>query len=1023
MKKFFLFTMCIFLFCGGVMAQQIKKISGTVVDSSTGQPLIGATITEEGGTHSVTVTDLDGNYTMNVTSDRISVTYVSYKSQTVTLESSGVYDIKLVTDENKLNEVVVIGYGTQKKSDLTGSLSSVSGKDLQNMAESNVSNMLAGKAAGVFVAASSGQPGSDAVVRIRGLGTVNDNNPLYVVDGQFMDDISSINPADIDRIEVLKDASACAIYGSRGSNGVILITTKSGVKGKTSVSFNSFIGVKNSYKALDMMNSEQFYNFITTAYANDASFQSSMKDKFTNQYKKGYNTDWWKECTRTALTQNYNFNISKGTDDSRSYLSLGYVDDEGALITTMFKRFNLNLKQEYDLGKYVTLGVNVTLSKANKRDAGQLPSFDQIQKADPFTPVISPLVDPSSENYQYDKYAPTEWSFNPNPVSMLRLPNRHDDIFNVFGNAYAQVKLFKGLTYRAQYSYERFYDLFKNFIPVYTATFSSDNLANKESKYNTVTKLTENSDLVKNYIIENRLNYTNTFGKNNLDAMFAITYENNDEETINAYKRNALGNENIYQILDAQTAGDQTSGEKIVSTMMSYLGRVNYSYADKYLFTASFRADGSSKFAKGNRWGFFPSLALGWRISNEQFFKNLNIDNTVSNLKLRAGWGENGNQRINRLAALTLIGTTVEDQWNFGSGYSQGYVPTYTGNTDVKWEKDRQTNIGLDLGMFGNSLNATMDFYVKKTVDMLLQVPIPAFGAYANDPYFNAGDLKNTGFELNLDYHGKIGSDLRYNAGLNMSTYKTKVTRLTSDYLTGNVSRTYVGGPIGRFWGYKKIGIFQNQSEIDSYVGKDGAKIQPNAKPGDFKFAKLGATGALSDDQDRTFIGDPNPDLIYGFNLGFQYKNFDLSMFFQGTIGNDIYNEAKGNLAEAGLQNALAEAYTKAWTKEGDNAKYPRMTNQDTNNNYRASSFYVEKGSYLRMQNIQLGYNLPSRLCEKSKLFSSCRLYVAGENVFTLTGYKGLDPEIGVDNALNTGYDETHYPTCRTFTFGINLQF
>jgi len=1023
MKKFFLFVICVFLVCGGVMAQQIKKISGTVVDSSTGQPLIGATIKEDEGTHNVTVTDLDGNYTMNVTSDRISVTYVSYKSQTVTIAGSGVYNVKLVTDENKLNEVVVIGYGTQKKSDLTGSLSSVSGKDLQNMAESNVSEMLAGKAAGVFVAASSGQPGSDAVVRIRGLGTVNDNNPLYVVDGQFMDDISSINPADIDRIEVLKDASACAIYGSRGSNGVILITTKSGVKGKTSVSFNSFVGVKNSYKALDMMNSEQFYNFITTAYANDANFQSSMKQKFTDQYNKGYNTDWWKECTRSALSQNYNFNISKGTDNSRSYLSLGYVDDEGALITTMFKRLNLNLKQEYDLGKYVTLGVNVTMSKANKRDAGQLPSFDDIQKADPFTPVISPLVDTSSENYEYDKYAPTEWSFDPNPVSMLRLPNRHDDIFNVFGNAYAQIKLLKGLTYRAQYSYERFYDLFKNFTPIYTATFSSDNLANKESKYNTETKLTENSDLVKNYIIENRLNYAATFGKNNLDAMFAITYENNDEETIDAYKRGALGNENIYQILDAQTTGDQTSGSKIVSSMMSYLGRINYSYADKYLLTASFRADGSSKFAKGNRWGLFPSLALGWRISNEQFFKNLNIDNTVSNLKLRAGWGVNGNQRIDRLAALTLIGTNVEKQWYFGSGFSQGYVPTYTGNSDVKWEKDRQTNVGLDLGMFGNSLNATMDFYVKKTVDMLLQVPIPAFGGYANNPYFNAGDLKNTGFELNLDYHGKIGSEFRYNAGLNVSTYKTKVTRLTSDYLTGNVSRTYVGGPIGRFWGYKKIGIFQNQSEIDGYVGKDGAKIQPNAKPGDFKFAKLGATGALSDDQDRTFIGDPNPDLIYGFNLGFQYKNFDLTMFFQGTIGNDIYNEAKGNLASAGFQNALAEAYTKAWTKEGDNAKYPRMTNSDTNNNYRASSFYVENGSYLRLQNIQLGYNLPHWLCEKSKLFSSCRLYVAGQNVFTLTGYTGLDPEIGVDNALNTGYDETHYPTCRTFTFGINLQF
>lgn len=1021
MKKFILFVLFISLTCTGAIAQQVKKITGTVADSNTGEPLIGATI-RESGTQNATATDLNGKYKLSIRSSQITVSYVSYTTQNIKVTGSGTYNIRLQTDNNMLNEVVVVGYGSQKKSDLTGSLSSISGKDLKNMAETNVSEMLAGKAAGVFVAAASGQPGEDAIVRVRGLGTVNDNNPLYVVDGQFMDNISSVNPTDIDRIEVLKDASACAIYGSRGSNGVILITTKNGKEG-TTISFNAFIGVKNSYKALDMMNSDQFYKFITTAYAGDASFQNSMKSKFTNQYKKGYSTDWWKECTRSAFTQNYNFSISKGSDNSRSYLSVGYVDDQGALITTEFKRLNANLKQEYDLSKYITVGTNITLSKASKRDAGQLPSFDFIQKADPFTPVISPLVDASSENYEYNKYAPTEWSFDPNPVSLLRLPNRNNDIFNVFGNAFAQIKLLKGLTYRAQFSFERFNDNFKNFVPIYTATFSDDNLANKESKYNTETKLTNNSDLINNYIFENRLNYDATFGKNSLNAMFAITYEKNDEKTVNAYKRAALGNSDIYQILDAQTAGDATSGSRIATSMMSYLGRINYVYDDKYLLTASFRADGSSKFAKGNRWGFFPSLSLGWRISNEQFFTNSSLNNVISNLKLRAGWGENGNQRIDRKAALTLIGTTNENQWYFGSGYSQGYIPSYTGNSDVKWERDSQANVGLDMGLFANSLNVIMDFYIKKTTDMLLQVPIPVFGAYSNNPYFNAGNLKNTGFDFSIDYHGKIDKDFSYNAGLNMSTYKTKVTKLTSDYLTGNVSRTYVGGSIGRFWGYKQIGIFQNQSEIDKYVDKNGTKIQPNAKPGDFKFAKLGTSGILSDDQDRTFIGDPNPDLIYGFNLGFQYKNFDLSMFFQGTIGNDIYNLSKGNLAQAGLQNALAESYTKAWTKEGDNAKYPRMTNTDTNNNYRASSFYVEKGSYLRLQNIQLGYNIPSKLCEKSKLFSSCRLYISGQNVFTLTGYSGLDPEIGVDNALNTGYDQTHYPSCRTFTFGVNLQF
>lgn len=1018
-----LFSLAILLFaCINAFAQQTKNISGTVYDSNTGEALIGVSVLET-GTSNGTITDFDGKYELAISSGQVAFSYVGYKTETLDIPQSGTYNVNLVSD-NELDEVVVVGYGTQRKSDLTGSLASISSKDIKNYAVSNASELLTGKAAGVFVAAGSGQPGSDAVIRVRGLGTVNDNNPLYVVDGQFMDNISSLNPSDIERMEVLKDASACAIYGSRGSNGVILITTKGGVKGETIVTLDAYIGIKNSYKALNMMNSDQYYNFIMEAYKNDESFQSSMKDKFTNQYNKGYNTNWWKAVTRTAFNQNYNLSIRKGTDKSRTSLSLGYVDDQGAIITTEFKRLSLKLNQEYDINDYITVGANVNLSKIKKRDAGAIPSFDFIQKADPFTPVINPLVDPSSENYQYNKYAPTEWSYDPNPVAMLELPNRYNDIFNVFGNVFAQLKLFKGLTYRVQYSFERYHDTFKDFRPVYTSVFSDDNLANKESKYSTETQLNNNSAVTSNYLVEQRLNYNVSFGKSKLDAMVAMTYEKNSSEGINAFKRNALGNDDIYQILSAQTAGDKTSGDKVTSAMLSYLGRVNYVYDDRYLATVNFRADGSSRFAKGNRWGYFPSISLGWRISNETFFKNLNIDNTVSNLKLRLGWGQNGNQRIDRDAPLTLIGTNNEMQWYYGNRYSQGYIPIYVGNEEIKWETSQQTNIGLDMSFFRSSLNVSMDFYVKKTKDMLLNMPIPSFGAFPNSPFFNAGDLKNTGFEMVINYRNRIGNDFNYNVGLNMSTYKTKVTKLTSEYLSGNVSRTYVGGPIGRFWGYKQIGIFQTQEDIDNYVDKNGTKIQPNAKPGDFKFAKLGESGELNDDDDRTFIGNPNPDFIYGFNLGFSYKNFDVSMAFQGTLGNDIWNVAKGSLASAGRQNALAEAYTKAWTQAGDtHAIYPRITNSDTNNNMRGSSFYVENGSYLRLQNIQIGYTIPSSLCQKSKLFSSCRFYISGQNVFTLTGYSGLDPELGINSPLDMGVDATRYPTSRTFTFGVNLQF
>lgn len=1016
-----IFMLTALFVCLSMYAQQTKTISGIVTDSSTGETLIGVSVSEP-GTSNGTMTDLDGSYTLNVAGDKVLFSYVGYTSQTITVNNSGNINIKLNSNTD-LDEVIVVGYGTQRKSDLTGSIASINSKDFKNYAVSNASELLSGKAAGVFVAASSGQPGSDAVVRIRGLGTVNDNNPLYVVDGQYMDNINSLNPSDIDRIEILKDASATAIYGSRGSNGVILITTKSGMKGETTVTLDAYIGVKNSYKALKMMNSDQYYNYINEAYKDDVNFQTSMKQKFTNQYNKGYNTDWWDEVTRSAFNQNYNVSIRKGDEDSRSSLSLGYLDDQGSIITTEFKRYTARLNQEYDIKDRVTVGVNLALAKIKSRDAGAIPSFDFIQKADPFTPVINPLVSPDSEGYQYNKYAPTEWSYDPNPVAMLELPNRYNDIFNVFGNVFASVKLFDGLTYRVQYSMERNHDTFKDFRPKYSSTFSNDNLANMESKYSNETKLANNSNKTFNHTIENRFNYQKEIGEHRFDLMGAITYEQNKFESITAYKTNALGNEGIYQILDAQTAGAQAGGTKVTTSMMSYLGRLNYAYADKYLATVNFRADGSSRFASGNRWGYFPSFSLGWRLTNEEFFQALGTENWLSNLKLRAGWGQNGNQRIHENAPLTLIGTGQDSQWYFGNGFLQGYYPSYAGNEDIKWETSEQTNIGLDATFLNNSLDVSMDFYVKKTKDMLLEMPIPSFGGMPNYPFFNAGNLKNTGFEIVVNYRNTIGQDFGYSVGANVSTYKTKVTNLISEYLSGNVSRTYEGGPIGRFWGYKRIGIFQNQAEIDSYVDANGTKIQPNAKPGDFKFAKLQGTGELNDDDDRTFIGDPNPDFIFGFNLGFTYKDFDLSMAFQGTVGNDIWNVAKGNLAVPGRQNALAKAYTKAWTKEGDNAKYPRITNSDANNNMRASSFYVESGSYLRLQNIQLGYNIPRRICEKTQLFSSCRLYVSGQNLFTVTGYSGLDPELGVNSPLNMGVDNTRYPTSRVVTFGVNMQF
>jgi TonB-linked SusC/RagA family outer membrane protein len=525
-----------------------------------------------------------------------------------------------------------------------------------------------------------------------------------------------------------------------------------------------------------------------------------------------------------------------------------------------------------------------------------------------------------------------------------------------------------------------------------------------------------------NSLIEQRINYNKSIAKHSFSAMAAMTYESDQAESINAYKTSAPGNDPIFQILDAATSGSQVSGGKSKSTILSYLVRLNYAYDNRYLVTASFRTDGSSTFAEGNKWGYFPSFSLGWRLDNEDFFKKSSLSKNISSLKIRAGWGRIGNQNIDAYAPVTLIGTGPDRQWYFGNGYSQGYYPTNVGNSDIRWETSEQTNIGLDIGVLDEKLTLDVDYYIKKTDGMLLKVPIPSIAGYPNYPFSNAGSVQNKGVEATISYRNSVGK-LRYSFGGNFSFYKTKVTNLGNGSipLYGAANKTIVGGPMGRFFGYVQEGIFQNQEQVDNYVGKNHEKIQPLAQPGDFKFADLNGDGVIND-QDRTFIGNPNPNLIYGFNVSAKFKSFDLSVFFQGTLGNKIYNTFKG-LSTPGPQNIIADAFTKAWFKEGDDASFPRISVLNNNNNFRGSNWYVEDGSYLRLQNLQLGYSIPKNIFEKVKLFRSFRIYIGGQNLFTLTKYSGPDPNIGSISPLSLGVDPFHYPTGRTFLFGIDAQF
>lgn len=999
-------------------------VTGTVKSSEDAAGLPGVNVFIK-GTGAGTTTDVNGEYRLQVpASDAVLIfSFIGYTSKEVVVGSQSTIDVTLDYDLQQLDEVVVIGYGTQKKSDLTGAISSLTNEDIKNQSVTNIQTALVGRVPGVYAATTSGQPGSGAMIRIRGFGTVNNNNPLYVVDGQFLDDINNLHPNDIDRIEILKDASATAIYGSRGANGVIVITTKKGTVGAPVISFDGYIGTTSSTFKPEIANRDQLYNFLKESYENDGLVFPQGIQKL---YDRGVDTDWWDVTTRNGLTQNYNVSIRGGTEKLKSGFSLGYVEEDGFLKTTTYDRFTSNLNAEYAVSSRVTVGLN--LNVVNSKDRG-LENFSepiwQIISADPFSYVYNPLTDETNPNYEYEKYAPTEWAYADNPLFLLESNNARNKKFNTYGNIYANVELLKGLTYRAQFNYNRSTADFMAFYPKFNQVPSDLNMGRLKQRNLNQLNVSESSGV--NTMWQQTLDYNKTFNDvHNLSAVVGLTYENNVYESVSGSRTNFPSNDREYWVLSAGTAAPNISGAKSENSILSYLGRINYSYGDRYLATASFRADGSSRFAADKRWGYFPSFSVGWRLSNETFFKNMNIQQ-ISDLKIRAGWGQTGNQSISNDAIITTINTAPQLIYTFGDINLPAYGPRSMGNRDIQWETSEQTNVGLDAGFLDNRLSLTVNYYIKKTKDMLLRVPVPSYTGYPNAPYTNAGSVENKGVEVSVNWQEER-NDFSYSIGANASTYTNTVTQLgelnNPIFGTGfksGLTKTEVGGPIARFYGYQWEGIFQNQAEIDAHKGAGDVLLQPLAKPGDFKFADVNHDGLLNDD-DRTYIGNPHPSLIFGFNFSLGYRSFDLSALFSGTLGNDMWNE---HLAKhlVSIDNVPVAAYEKAWRQEGDNFGFPRITQSNLNNNGRTSSWYVEDGSYVRLKNIQLGYTLPANITSKLKAFSSFRMYVSGQNLLTFTNYTGMDPEVGSDNPLKLGFEITRYPSQRILSLGVNARF
>ena len=1011
-------VLLLFGFSSPLFAQQ--AVTGRVTSSDTA--LAGVSVKVK-GSNVVTQTNDNGEFTVNAPANSTLIfSSIGYGENEINIGNRSVLQVNMLATSREMEQVVVVGYGTQRKSDLTGSIASLTAKDIKNEAVTNLQTALVGKLAGVYAATSSGQPGSGAMIRIRGFGTINNNDPLYVVDGQFLSDINNINPNDIERLEVLKDASATAIYGSRGSNGVVVITTKKGISGEPVVSFDGYVGGTSSTFVPEASDNTQLYNFLKESYENDG---LAFPDGITRLYQRGVNTDWWDVTTRTGLTQNYNVSVQGGNDKLKSILSLGYLEDNGFIRNTMYNRFTARWNSEYKLSSRITLGANMSLigSKQRNMDGFSEPIW-QIISADPFSYVYSPWVDETAANYRYNKYAPTEWAYTDNPLFLLESNNAYTKKLNLFGSAYANVKLFKGLSYNAQFSFDRPSATGNTFLPSFNAVPSELNMG--RLKFRNQSMISSSASNSWNTIWQNTLNFNRDFGSHHLTALAGITFENNRFETISGSKSTTPGNDPAYWVINAGTTAPNVNGNVEENSILSYLGRINYSFDDRYLATVSFRADGSSRFTEDNRWGYFPSFSLGWKLSNESFFQNMNI-NAISDLKIRAGWGQTGNQNIDNFAAITTVGTANYQVYSFGSTYYPAYGPRNLGNAAIRWETSEQTNIGVDAELFNNRLSVTFDYFVKKTNDMLLRLPVPTYTGYPNAPFTNAGSVQNKGFDLAVNWRGQSG-DFSYSVGGNASMYKNEVTSLGEGnnpiYGTGfksALTKTEVGGPMGRFFGYKWLGIFQTQDEINAYQGKDGSLLQPLALPGDFKFADTDGNGVINDD-DRVYIGSPHPDLYFGFNFNLAYKQFDLSSSFTGSAGNDMWNE---HLAKyfVSIDNVPAKAYTDAWRQAGDDTRFPRISQTNKNNNNRTSSWYVEDGSYVRLKNLQLGYTFSHGLLERTKLFSSCRIYLSGQNLLTFTKYTGMDPEVGNGSPIQQGFEITRYPASRIVSIGVNAQF
>lgn len=1042
--------------------QQSKKVTGNVSDAE--GPIIGASVVEKGNAGNGTVTDLDGNFSLNVKPGAtIVITYIGYQKQEIVVGNQSNFNVTMKTDDKTLEEVVVVGYGVQKKKLVTGSTIEVKGDDIQKMNTTQVLGALQSQTPGVNIQAASGQPGDGFKISIRGAGTNGNTAPLYIIDG-VAGDINNLNPADIERIDVLKDAASCAIYGSAAANGVILVTTKQGKLGKIQVSYDANVGWANVYRMPKMLTAKQYMEVMDQVRFNSGEsgydWKSIMGEDLYNSYMDGSNegTNWVEAIrNKNAVTTSHSLNVTGGSDRSTFSMGAGYQYQDGVfgkVVKSDYRRFTFRINSEHviyrnDKGMdVVKIGENIYYQ--HKQNQG-------IQIGGQYSNELSNMLraNPAIPMYNADgSYTKAEdlknWvdnynSYSVNPVyKMLNQQSGHNKSINqnLHATGYLEIWPIKNLVYRGQLNYNQNTWTWRTFLPIFDA-----NRTNADY-FRTEDKATNQIGTSWGWSTTNTLSYKfDLQKKHNFDILVGTEYGESRPDfgfSLNATSSNSVFGDMTHAYMTYMknnNAAAVTGTPCDDSRSMSYFGRINYNFDEKYMLSAIMRADGNSKFAPGKRWGYFPSVSAGWVISNEKFMAK-----TVSwldFLKLRAGWGQNGNaQTINNFQWQGAFAFDTSSYYTFNGNpdqYVSGAAPSRLPNEDLTWETSEQLNIGLDARFLSGRLGFTLDWYNKKTKDLLVAVPVDPTTGFSTQMK-NAGTVENKGIELSLSWNDKIGKDFQYNVGWNMAYNHNEVTEVKSNQTynnggndllaqnTGYMARFEEGHPIGYFWGYKTEGVMQNEADVQAYLDKNckgnaaNSKQGTGIKPGDLKFVDVTGDGIVNDD-DKTELGNPHPDVTMGITLGASYKGFDLSVTGFGAFGQQVARSFR-KFTDGEYENFTTEVYD-YWHGEGTSNKYPLLAHMNAGPNWQTiSDIYIEDASYFRLQNLTVGYDFTK--IWKNSPFQQLRLYFAAQNLFTITGYKGMDPEngtaIGSDSWV-TGVDVGNYPQPRTYMVGVNVKF